>query len=71
LQTEDTMTKIRNRAKEGIDKMSRGARQATDKAADVHEANMPPGKRAASKVKSATERAGTKVKRAAKRSTGR
>lgn len=61
------MTKIRTKAKAGIDKVSRGARRATDKVAEAHDANLPPGKRAATKVKAAAERVGSKMKRAAGR----
>lgn len=58
---------MRNKAKAGIDKVSRGARKATDKLADASDANEKPSNRTKNKMKSAAERAADKVKSAGKR----
>lgn len=53
---------MRNKAKGGIDRVARGARRATDELAETSDKNKKPRQRAATKVKSAAERAGDKVK---------
>lgn len=58
---------MRNKAKAGIDKVSRGARKATDKIAEASDANRKPSSRTKAKMKSAMDRTGDKVKSAGKR----
>ena len=57
-------TMTRNKAKQGIDELARGARKATDAVADISDRNKSTGDRAATKVKAGVERAGDKVKQA-------
>jgi hypothetical protein len=52
---------LRNKAKAGIDRVSRGARKAADTVADANDKNK---RRAGTKVKAAAERVGDKVKQA-------
>lgn len=58
---------MRNKAKAGIDKVSRGARKATDKVADTADANEKPSVRGKNRMRAAADRAGDKVKSAGKR----
>ena len=44
---------MRNKAKQGIDRVARGARKATDAMADAADKNRRPSDRAATKVKAA------------------
>jgi hypothetical protein len=67
------MPMMRNKAKAGIDRAARGARKATETAAEISDRDKTPSARAGTKVRAVVERAGDKLKEAGRslKSAGR